>query len=454
MKHIPRAEISTIQDVLYPLRRKGDPTWNRKNLEDIKEIKERVNKMREEKQKELENKPEPFKLKQFRNIPSKFMDTKSWIIKKQKKYLENNQSAESIYIQNGHDNKYNKNKINNAKKELNKSATIRQLPKIKVKTINTNESNMIDRNRNLISNINLSKNKNLSNELNSNTSINDIELLNHDNKDINNNNLNNNSNKSNTINNNNNEEFNLEKELEKVPLEEGPSIFEKPTNNDEEIEKLIKEYKERYGDTEMIESLIKEFEEMKQKRKARIELEQQILAEQNNQNNIINQPKEEEKLKDSIQKYEPIIEEEQFQEKPQIPEQNDAPFLLPKINKNYVKENIKLIVDNKIPVKKYVNNVNNNLEEKHKNFGKVPEYIKKYEQERENERQEKIRRKLEMKYPKGTRLLSEEERVKTLNSLIKAQYENSLLLEKMPITNRTMKLQQKKRRTCQKIKRN
>ena len=46
-----------------------------------------------------------------------------------------------------------------------------------------------------------------------------------------------------------------------------------------------------------------------------------------------------------------------------------------------------------------------------------------------------------MKYPKGTRLLSEEERVKTLNSLIKAQYENSLLLEKMPITNRTMKLQ-------------
>ena len=105
MKHIPRAEISTIQDVLYPLRRKGDPTWNRKNLEDIKEIKERVNKMREEKQKELENKPEPFKLKQFRNIPSKFMDTKSWIIKKQKKYLENNQSAESIYIQNGYDNK-------------------------------------------------------------------------------------------------------------------------------------------------------------------------------------------------------------------------------------------------------------------------------------------------------------------------------------------------------------
>ena len=29
-------------------------------------------------------KPEPFKLKQFKNIPSKFMDTKDWIIRKQK----------------------------------------------------------------------------------------------------------------------------------------------------------------------------------------------------------------------------------------------------------------------------------------------------------------------------------------------------------------------------------
>ena len=83
MKHIPRAEISTIQDVLYPLRKKGDPTWSRKNLEDLKELKQKVEKQREEKQKELENKPEPFKLKKFRNIPSKFMDTKDWIIKKQ-----------------------------------------------------------------------------------------------------------------------------------------------------------------------------------------------------------------------------------------------------------------------------------------------------------------------------------------------------------------------------------
>ena len=199
----------------------------------------------------------------------------------------------------------------------------------------------------------------------------------------------------------------------------------------------------------MIESLIKEFEEMKAKRNARIELEQKMLEE--NKVQINNNIETNNNLKDSLQKYEPNMDNENNQQKPPIPSINDIPILLPKINKNYVKENIKLIVDNKIPQKKYVNNNNIIYEEKHKNFGKVPEYIKKYEQERENERQEKIRRKLEMKYPKGTRLLSEEERVKTLNSLIKAQYENSLLLEKMPITNRTMKLQQKKEELVKKL---
>ena len=451
MKHIPRAEICTIQDVLYPLRKKADPTWNRKNLEDLKELKEKVNKIKEEKQKILENQPEPFKLKQFRNIPSKFMDTKSWVIKKQQKYLENNQSAENIYIQNGHESKYNKNKLNNIRKELNKSASIKKLPKIKVNSISTNDANIIEEKGNLVSNKNISKNQYLNNELNSKTSINNIPLMNNDIKNSNNNNnLNNNEKKFNTI--NNNDDFNLEKELEKVPLEEGPSIFEKPINNDEEIEKLIKEYKERYGDTEMIRSLIKEFEEMKQKRQARIELEQQLLEEQKAQNNIINQTKEEEKLKDSIQKYEPIIENDNTTGMPVVQESNYTPFLLPKINKNYVRENIRLIVDNKIPTKKYTNIPNNKkLEEKHKNFGKVPEYIKKFEQEREKEKQEQMRRKLEKKYPKGTRLLSDEERIKTLNSLKQAQIENSLILEKMPITNRTFKLQQKKDELIRKL---
>ena len=463
MKHIPRAEISTIQDVLYPLRRKGDPTWSKKNLEDLKELKQKVDKLKEEKQKELDNKPEPFKLKRFRNIPSKFMDTKDWIIKKQKKYLENNQSSINIYIQNSHDSKYNRNQVNNIRGELNKTASIKNLPIIKSKNNHLNEKKYEQTKGSQIINRNILNINNIINETKTNNSMNDLELAKHN---INTNNIFNNNikenNKNNTINNNDNE-FNLEKELEKIPLEEGPSIFEKPINNDEEIEKLIKEYKEKYGDTEMIESLIKEFEDMKQKRKTRIELEQKILEEQkiqnndaniNNNNTNINQTKEKEKLKDSIQKYEPILEKENNSSKPPIPTKDDFPFLLPKINKNYVKENIKLITDNKVPQKKYVNyfnNINNTSEEKHKNFGKVPKYIKKFEQEREHERQEKIRKQMELKYPKGTRLLSEEERIQTLNSLKKAQIENSLILEKMPITNRTFKLQQKREELMRKL---
>ena len=441
MKHIPRAEICTIQEVLYPLRKKPDTTWNKKNLEDLKELKQKVIKLREEKQKELDEKPEPFKLKQFKNIPSKFMDTKDWIIRKQKKYSENDQSSESIFIQNSHNNKNKLKNVNNIRRGLNKSASIKTLPKIKEqsnmgkKYSETKGSQIINRNI-LGSNI-------LNKEFNTHISTNN--LVNGINENNNNININNN-NQLNTINNN---EFNLEKELEKVPLEEGPSLFEKPMNNDEEIEKLIKEYKEKYGDTEMIESLIKEFEEMKAKRNARIELEQKMLEE--NKVQINNNIETNNNLKDSLQKYEPNMDNENNQQKPPIPSINDIPILLPKINKNYVKENIKLIVDNKIPQKKYVNNNNIIYGEKHKNFGKVPEYIKKYEQEREKEKQEQMRRRMELKYPKGTRLLSEEERIKTLNSLKQAQIENSLILEKMPITNRTFKLQQKKDELIRKL---
>ena len=92
MKYIPRAEISTIKDVLYPLRKKKDTTWDKKNLQDLKELKQKLIRLKEEKQKEEENRPEPFKLRQFKNIPSKFMDTEDWVNKKQKRYYENNDS--------------------------------------------------------------------------------------------------------------------------------------------------------------------------------------------------------------------------------------------------------------------------------------------------------------------------------------------------------------------------
>ena len=58
----------------------------------------------------------------------------------------------------------------------------------------------------------------------------------------------------------------------------------------------------------------------------------------------------------------------------------------------------------------------------------------------------KKRKKLaeEQKYPKGTRLLSEDERVQTLSSLENTRKELVNMLEKFPITMKTMSIQNKK----------
>ena len=412
MKYIPRAEITTIKNVLYPLRKKKDTTWDKKNLQDLKELKEKLNRIKEEKQKEEENKPEPFKLRQFKNKPSKFMDTEDWVRKKQKRYLESKEFNPNIYIRNSSGN----GKLYFQPKQLNKSASIKKLPEIME---NKNKKNLLNNK----SNNNISRISHFNNESKSYSSINDL---------INNNiNTNNNS-----TNKNNNIDFNLEKELDTVPLNntEGRSLYDRPRSNNDEIEKLMKEYKEKYGDTPTLEALSKDYEEIKQKRKQNIEREEIIrnekFIEDNKNNNIkIN-------TYDNVDFHNPSFD--------------DIPLILPKIDKNYVKENIQLIVNNKIPQKKYINN-NDIPEGKHKNYGKVPEYIKKFEMEREYERQEKIRKKEEMSYPKGTRLLSEDERIKTLNSLLKSKQELNLILQKMPITNRSFGIQKKKEEIFKKL---
>ena len=433
MKYVPRAEITTIKNVLYPLRKKKDLTWDKKNLQDLKELKQRLIKLKEDKQKEEENKPEPFKLKQYRNVASKFMDTEDWVVKKQQKYLEGKENNKNIYIRNSSGKHYNNSNI---PRNLNKSASIRKLPKIME---NKNKKYLLNNK----SNNNFPAKISLSNDSKINSSIN--ELINY--------NINTNGNNSSIK--NNEVDFNLDKELEKIPISstEGPSLFDRPMSNSEEIEKLIKDYKDKYGDTEILESLLKEYDEVKQKRKENLEKEKLIKEENKNYDinmNIKNNTIQNMNVNgdDTLFNYEP--NDENSDKKPPIPTIEDAPLILPKIYKNYVKENIQLISDNKIPQKKYIdiNDIPINL---HKNFGKVPEYIKKYEMEREFERQEKIRRREEMKYPKGTRLLPEDERVKTLNSLLKTQKELTLLLEKMPITNRSINIQKKKEDIVKKL---
>ena len=78
MKKIPRAEISTIKQMLYPDRKKSQREWNKKHLKSLKDLEEKNKKIKEEKKNFIS--PEPYKIQKFKNIPSKLKaDTLNWI---------------------------------------------------------------------------------------------------------------------------------------------------------------------------------------------------------------------------------------------------------------------------------------------------------------------------------------------------------------------------------------
>lgn len=118
------------------------------------------------------------------------------------------------------------------------------------------------------------------------------------------------------------------------------------------------------------------------------------------------------------------------------PSSNDKGLLLPKTPKNYLKENKQMIHEHKIPNKVKPKEIKEGPI--HKNYGKTPEYITKMKIEAEVKKEIQKKIKEESKYPKGTRLLSEEERLMTLNGLYESQKEIVGLIEKLPITLRTM----------------
>ena len=83
--------------------------------------------------------------------------------------------------------------------------------------------------------------------------------------------------------------------------------------------------------------------------------------------------------------------------------------------------------------------------EKHKSFGKVPNYLEriKHEMEMTKEKREEERAKARM--PPGTRLMTEEERVITLEELHRQKLEISDLLFSLPLSLKTESLKMRKR---------
>lgn len=83
--------------------------------------------------------------------------------------------------------------------------------------------------------------------------------------------------------------------------------------------------------------------------------------------------------------------------------------------------------------------------EKHRDYGKVPTYINKIKSEMKmtEEKREEARAKARM--PPGTRMMTEEERVSTLEELQRQKVEVSDILFSLPISMKTEALKNKKR---------
>ena len=386
MKKIPKAEISTIKAILYPEKKKTNE-WNKKNLKNLKEIEEKNKKIREEKKNFIS--PEPYKIEKFKNIPSKLKsDTKNWIMQEQNKHIIPPKTANIEQKRN-----YSKPPTNQKKNEL---TPISNKPSTSVNDTRPfyNENN--DLKEENIYNIFINKqvsmfDKYYANKKNSKltNNINDSKMNKNINDKINNIDIN--------YNNNSNNQEDLNEQLKE---------------KDETIEKLINEYKEKYGTDEALENMINEY------------------------------------YNKSVKKDIPVINKKTNKTNYNI---NDNKIILPKIQKNYIRENRQLIIENKIPLKHKQNGEDMIQNNKHKDYGKIPEYIKKYELERELKKEELKRQEEAAKYPKGTKLLSEEERISTLNGLLENKKEITNQLEKMPITTRTNSIRIRKEELLNKL---
>ena len=401
-----------IKELLNINNRVSDRKWNKKNLETLKLIEEKKKRNKEQKEieKELQYQKDQYKLEIFKNIPSKLKEnTKNWITNEQAK------------------NKPVQKKVVLAKirtKSLNKPLTgLRPNKPIKagenIYNVTENEpKSMFDkyyadklRSKSPLiytrqyENNNYEENDYLKQDIN----INNNEAL----KDIN-------------INNNENDNI------------------EENTGHKAEIDTLIKEYKEKFGTDEEIQKLLNDYNN-------NLELNQpENNIDKINDNN--SEPAYQLKKNDNLKPSKPTTSNNNRRRdvhKAPTPTINDAPIILPKIHKNYIRENRQLVSENKVPTKTKLIEEKNDA--KHKDYGKVPEYIKKYELEREIRKEEIKKQEEAAKYPKGTKLLTEEERVETLNGLMNSKKELINILEKLPITTRTLAMQNKKDELIKKI---
>ena len=381
-----------IKELLNPTKKSNDRLWNKKNLEDLKLIEEKKKRSKEQKEVEHEilHKNDKYKLEQFKNIPSKLKEnTKNWISNEKSKLKPIKKGTPLNKIKNKSLNKPMTSI--NTKKPLNGGENIYNMK-------NNGPQSMFERYY-----AEKIRSKSPSSSIRPFEVNKDYENIYETKNDIN-------------------------TEIKNIKIEN-----EENTEGKVNVENLIKEYKEKYGEDPELDKMIQDYNDNINQINAE---KNQVNINTKKSNNIQNNPKVINNKKKDVHKA-------------PTPTVKDAPIILPKIHKNYIRQNRQLVTDNKIQPKKSL--AEDKKDVKHKDYGKVPDYIKKYEIEREQQKEEEKKQKEASKYPKGTKLLSEEERVSTLNGLINSKKEMETLLEKMPITTRTLSIQNKKEELIKKL---
>ena len=131
---------------------------------------------------------------------------------------------------------------------------------------------------------------------------------------------------------------------------------------------------------------------------------------------------------------------------------NEKGLILEKNNKNYLEENKKKISNGEIKKKTGVNTFNKSYENPyHKEYGKTPQYLKNMKIEAQKKKKIDELKKEQEKYPKGTRLLSEDERIFTLNKLLESKKEIENLVAKLPITMNSQAVKNKQEELYKKL---
>ena len=139
--------------------------------------------------------------------------------------------------------------------------------------------------------------------------------------------------------------------------------------------------------------------------------------------------------------------------KANTPSINEKGVILQKNNKNYIEENKQKIIKGQIQKKIGSNNNFNKPTQNpyHKDYGKTPQYLKNMKLEAERQKEIDKLKKEQEKYPKGTRLLSEEERLLTLNKLLESKKDIENLVAKLPITMSSQAVKNKQEELYKKL---